>query len=96
MFFPSPAEGKKKGEIPMEKTEVFSLNKLEIGRNAVLIRLDGKLRKKKKFADIGLVAGTSLQMEGKAPFGGLLRIKVMGSSISIHSEDAEHILVGNA
>ena len=35
-------------------------------------------------------------MEGKAPFGGLLRIKVMGSSISIHSEDAEHILVGNA
>lgn len=80
----------------MEETELIPLNKLAIGRKAVLIRLDGKLRKKKKFADLGLVAGTSLQMEGKAPFGGLLRIKVMGSSISIHSEDAEHILVGNA
>ena len=80
----------------MENREIIPLNKLEIGRNAILIRLDGKLRKKKKCADLGLVAGTLLQMEGKAPFGGLLRIKVMGSSISIHSEDAEHILVGNA
>ncbi len=79
----------------METGEIISLNRLKIGRNAVLVRLDGKLRKKKKFADIGLVAGTPLRLEGKAPFGGLLRIKVMGSSISIHSEDAEHILVGN-
>ena len=77
----------------MENREIIPLNKLEIGRNAILIRLDGKLRKKKKFADLGLVAGTLLQMEGKAPFGGLLRIKVMGSSLSLRSKDASHIWV---
>ena len=65
----------------METGEVISLNALEIGRSAVLVRLGGPLRKKKKFADIGLVAGTPLRLEGKAPFGGLLRINVLGSSI---------------
>ncbi len=80
----------------METGEVISLNALEIGRSAVLVRLGGPLRKKKKFADIGLVAGTPLRLEGKAPFGGLLRINVLGSSITLHSNDAEHILVGSA
>ena len=80
----------------METGEVISLNALEIGRSAVLVRLGGPLRKKKKFADIGLVAGTPLRLEGKAPFGGLLRINVLGSSITLHSYDAEHILVESA
>ena len=32
-------------------------------------------------------------MEAHAPFGGLLRIKVMDSSLSIHRDDAANIVV---
>ena len=47
----------------------------------------------KKFADLGLVPGTLVQMEGQAPFGNLLRVRVLGSSLSLRSDDAMYIWV---
>lgn len=70
-----------------------SLAELPVGRSAVIASMKPGLRGKKKFADVGLVPGTILQMEAHAPFGGLLRIKVMDSSLSIHRDDAANIIV---
>ena len=47
----------------------------------------------RKFADLGLVRGTLLTMEGHAPFGDLIRIRVMGSSLSIRKKEAKCIMV---
>ena len=70
-----------------------SLAELPVGRSAVIVSMKPGLRGKKKFADVGLVPGTLLEMEAHAPFGGLLRIKVMDSSLSIHRDDAANIVV---
>lgn len=70
-----------------------SLADLPVGQSAVIVSMKPGLRGKKKFADVGLVPGTLLQMEAHAPFGGLLRIKVMDSSLSIHRDDAANIIV---
>ena len=70
-----------------------SLAELPVGHSAVIVSMKPGLRGKKKFADVGLVPGTILQMEAHAPFGGLLRIKVMDSSLSIHRDDASNIIV---
>ena len=58
-----------------------------------MVHVAENLRGIKKFADLGLVPGTLLQMEGRAPFGDLLRVKVMGSSLSMRAGDAMHIWV---
>ncbi|MDR0933242.1 MAG: metal-dependent transcriptional regulator [Victivallales bacterium] len=70
---------------------VIPLNELQIGQSAVVVQVDENLRGVKKFADLGLVSGTLLQVVGHAPFGDLLRIKVMGSCLSLRSRDAAFI-----
>ena len=48
---------------------------------------------KKKFADVGLVPGSELLLEAQAPFGGLIRVRVMESSMALHRDDAADILL---
>ena len=77
----------------METGEVISLNALEIGEERRSGPAGRPPEKEEKICGYRTVAGTPLRLEGKAPFGGLLRINVLGSSITLHSNDAEHILV---
>lgn len=75
------------------EAEVISLAELPLGKSAVVVKVAENLRGIRKFADLGLVPGTLVVKEGKAPLGNLLRIKVMGSSLSLRSDDAGHIWV---
>ena len=76
---------------PEPTEDLISLDQLEVGQSGIVVRVSNTLRGIKKFADLGLVSGTLLQMEGHAPFGDLLRIRVMGSSLSMRAKDASHI-----
>ncbi len=73
--------------------KALTLADLPIGKSAKIARLVPDLRSIKKFADIGLIAGTELEMESHAPFGGLLRIRFMGTSMALHRADAENIIL---
>ncbi len=70
------------------------LSDLPVGTIATIRKVLPNSRGGKKFADVGLVPGTKLMVEGKAPFGGLLRVKIMETSIAIHRDDAKSIVVG--
>lgn len=78
---------------PDVQDDLIPLNQLPMDKSAVVVRIAENLRGLKKFADLGLVPGTLVQMEGKAPFGNLLRIRLLGSSLSLRSEDAMFIWV---
>lgn len=71
--------------------QLISLDQLPAGARGVVVKVAENLRGIKKFADLGLVSGTLLEMEGTAPLGDLMRIKVMGSSLSLRKSDAAHI-----
>ena len=73
--------------------DTISLDQLEQGKCAVVVKTSNNLRGIKKFADLGLVPGTLLEMVGHAPFGDLIRVRVMGSSLSMRSRDASYIQV---
>lgn len=77
----------------MENEKLIPLNKLKVGQSAIVIKVSENLRGIKKFADLGLVNGTLVTMEGFAPLGDLLRLRVMGSSLSLRTHDAAHIRV---
>lgn len=74
-------------------SQLIPLSDLREGHRGVVVHVDSTLRSIKKFADLGLVRGSLLQMEGHAPLGDLLRIKVMSSSLSLRKQDASHIWV---
>ena len=74
-----------------EQEQLISLDQLPVGARGVVVKVAENLRGIKKFADLGLVSGTLLEMEGPAPLGDLMRIKVMGSSLSLRKSDATHI-----
>ena len=71
----------------------ITLADLPVGAHGKVLKIRPELRGRKKFADVGLVAGSELCMEAHAPFGGLLRVRVMESSMALHRDDAENILM---
>lgn len=74
-------------------SELISLDRLPQGKSGVLTYITENLQGMKKFADMGLVPGAIVEYEGIAPFGGLIRIKLMGTSLSLRASDAKHFWV---
>lgn len=70
-----------------------TLAELPVGMKATVVKVMPKMRGRKKFADVGLVAGTELVMEAHAPFGGLIRVRVLESSMALHRDDAANIVM---
>jgi Fe2+ transport system protein FeoA len=51
------------------------------------------MRSYKKFADLGIVKGTSLILERIAPLGDPVEVKIKGYSLSFRKEEAANIMV---
>ena len=71
----------------------ISLAELPVGTKATIVGISPKSRGRKKFADVGIVPGTELLIEAHAPFGGLIRVKVMETSMALHKDDAACIML---
>ncbi len=71
----------------------MTLADLPIGTSATILKVIPNARGGKKFADVGIVPGTELLMEARAPFGGLIRVKVMETSMALHTSDAKNIVM---
>ena len=70
-----------------------SLAELPVGAKATILNVMPRSRGRKKFADVGIVPGTELHVEAHAPFGGLIRVRVMGCSMALHRDDAAEIMM---
>lgn len=70
-----------------------SLAELPVGTKATILNVMPQSRGRKKFADVGIVPGTELLIEAHAPFGGLIRVRVMESSMALHRDDAAGIMM---
>ena len=70
-----------------------SLAELPVGTKATIVGILPQARGRKKFADVGIVPGTELLIEAHAPFGGLIRVKVMETSVALHKDDAACIIL---
>lgn len=71
----------------------MSLAELPIGTKATIVGILPESRGRKKFADVGIVPGTELLIEAHAPLGGLIRVKVMETSMALHKEEAACIML---
>lgn len=84
---------KKEYETPATGAGEMTLADLPVGSTATIVKIMPKMRGRKKFADVGLVAGSELLIESHAPLGGLIRVKVMETSMAFHKDDAANIVI---
>lgn len=73
--------------------ETTTLADMPVGSSGKILKIIPHSRGEKRFADVGIVPGATLAIQSRAPFGGLIRVKVMQTSITIHSLDAKNILL---
>lgn len=96
MFAGCCCENKKDGcasEHHLNKGDMASLAELAPGQGGIVTRTNRALRAAQKFADIGMIKGARVLLEAYAPFGGLLRVRLLNSSMVLHSAEAQHIMV---
>ena len=86
-------QASKKEDCCKKNDKEVSLADLPVGASATILKVRPETRGRKKFADVGLVAGSKLQVEAHAPFGGLIRVKVMETSMALHRDDAASIVI---
>lgn len=73
--------------------DLIALNDLQEEQSGVIAYVSNSLKGSKKFADMGLVPGARISLEGRAPLGDLLRIRLLDSVISLRGSDAAYILL---
>ncbi len=73
----------------MEKT----LNELKVGDKAKIVKLEGAGDVKRRLLDMGVVKGTTVEIERIAPLGDPIEIKIKGYNLSLRKEEASKIIV---
>ena len=68
--------------------QTITLDKLAVGQNATVLRLNTVGDMRRRFIDLGLIEGTDVICVGKSPLGDPSAFLIRGAVIAIRSEDA--------
>lgn len=71
----------------------MTLNELEIGKTAKIVRLNGEGAVKRRIMDMGLTKGTEVTVRKIAPLGDPIEITVRGYELSLRKDEAVKIEV---
>lgn len=71
----------------------MTLNELEVGRTAKVVRLNGEGAVKHRIMDMGITKGVDVTLRKVAPLGDPLELTVRGYELTIRKDEAEKIEV---
>lgn len=73
----------------------MTLDKLEIGKDAVIVNVGGEGALRHHFLDMGLTPGTELTLIKTAPMGDPIELRVRGYELTLRKADAARIEIDN-
>jgi Fe2+ transport system protein FeoA len=76
-----------------EPTDAIPLSSLRPGQRATVVRVARAGGARRRFLEMGFVAGEPVTVERVAPLGDPVQYLVKGSHLSLRRDDAAHILV---
>lgn len=76
-----------------DKGSHVSLDLLEPGMKARIIRISGKGAIRRRMMDMGIAPGMTLEVEREAPLGDPLEVKIKDCHISLRKEEASDVFV---
>lgn len=74
----------------------MKLDKLPIGKKAVIINVGGEGELRCRLLDMGLIPKTKVEIKKTAPMGDPIELEIRGYSLTIRKEDAAKIEVSEA
>ncbi|MBL3592138.1 MAG: ferrous iron transport protein A [Synergistaceae bacterium] len=77
----------------MVREKERNLKELEVGEKAIVVRVEGEPSLKGRVLAMGLVPGTELRMERKAPLADPLTVHYRGIELSLRRDEAERVIV---
>ena len=72
-----------------------TLDQLQVGERATVVRLNGEGAVKRRIMDMGLTKGTAVTVRKVAPLGDPIELTIRGYELSIRKEEAAKVEVGN-
>ena len=72
---------------------MVGLNEVKPGRKGRIVRIIGRSGVNKRLADMGVVPGTTVEVERVAPLGDPIDVKLKGYHLSLRKEEASKIMV---
>jgi Fe2+ transport system protein FeoA len=72
---------------------VKKLGELKKGDKGKIVKISGSGNVHKRLMDMGLISGSEIEMQGVAPLGDPIEIKVKGYNLSLRKEEAASINV---
>ncbi len=69
------------------------LSDLKKGDKGKIVKISGSGSVHRRLLDMGLVSGSEIEMQGVAPLGDPIEIKVKGYNLSLRKEEAASIKV---
>lgn len=73
--------------------KVTTLDKLTIGSFGTVNALGAEGRLRRRFQDLGLISGTSVEALRKSPSGDPMAYQIRGAVIAIRAQDASKIFI---
>ena len=71
----------------------MTLDKLPLGREAVITAVGGEGALRCHLLDMGLIPRTTVRVEKVAPLGDPIELRIRGYALSLRKEDARNITV---
>jgi Fe2+ transport system protein FeoA len=77
----------------MPEKKIDTAADLAPGEKAGIVKISGKTRLKRRLLDMGVVAGSVIEMVRRAPLGDPIDIKIKGYHLSLRKSEARHITI---
>lgn len=73
--------------------KVMGLHEVEIKTKVRVVQINPESKMRRRIMDMGIVKGTELVLEGKAPMGDPIEIGVRGYNLSLRKSEAKDVIV---
>lgn len=74
-------------------SKLLGLHEVEINSRVRVVQVSPESRMRKRIMDMGIVKGTEILVEGRAPMGDPLEIQVRGYNLSLRKSEAKDVIV---
>jgi Fe2+ transport system protein FeoA len=75
------------------KMPIKKLNELKKGDRGKIVKVTGSSSVSHRLMDMGLITGSEVEMQGIAPLGDPIEIKIKGYNLSLRKEEAVRVSV---
>lgn len=74
-------------------SSLLGLNEVKINSKVKVVEIAPQSKVRRRIMDLGIVKGTQILVQGKAPMGDPIEIQIRGYNLSLRKNEARDIIV---